>query len=103
MKRSMTSLPTWTYDKMLKIVSSTRFRRDLRRASRQGKDLQLLQQIITTLQNQQPLAERYRDHSLRGNYVDCRECHVQPDWLLIYRTTDTELQLVRVGSHSDLF
>ncbi|MCH8541209.1 MAG: type II toxin-antitoxin system YafQ family toxin [Opitutales bacterium] len=49
------------------------------------------------------LAEKYRDHALIGNYQGCRECHVSPDWLLIYQTTETELILVRTGSHSVLF
>ncbi|MGK0309628.1 MAG: mRNA interferase YafQ [Lentimonas sp.] len=55
------------------------------------------------LANEEELTERNRDHALIGDYVDHRECHITPDWLLIYQTTETELLLVRTGSHSELF
>ena len=55
------------------------------------------------LANEEELPERNRDHALIGDYVDHRECHITPDWLLIYQTTETELLLVRTGSHSELF
>ena len=82
---------------------STRFRRDVKRLLRKGVDLSRLEAVIEILVVQQALEDRYRDHPLIGNWKGYRECHLQPDWLLIYRTTDDELQLVRTGSHVDLF
>ena len=70
---------------------------------RRGKDLGKLQAVLHKLVNQEPLEAHYRDHRLTGNYRDYRECHIESDWLLIYRTTATELYLVRTGTHSDLF
>ncbi|MCZ6673689.1 MAG: type II toxin-antitoxin system YafQ family toxin [Verrucomicrobia bacterium] len=63
----------------------------------------MLLMVIELLANKEPLPERYRDHLLIGDYKDHRECHITPDWLLIYLTTETELVLVRTGCHSDLF
>jgi mRNA interferase YafQ len=62
-----------------------------------------LAEVIRMLANEEELTERNRDHALIGDYVDHRECHITPDWLLIYQTTETELLLVRTGSHSELF
>ena len=87
----------------LQIRQSTRFRRDAKRMRRQGADFSLLQSVIQQLTCEQPLAIQYRDHQLVGNWRGCRECHIQPDWLLIYRVEDDELQLVRMGSHAELF
>ena len=87
----------------LAIRQSTRFRRDVKRLLRQGADLAKLEVVIEVLVTQSPLEERYRDHALIGNWHGCRECHLQPDWLLIYRLEDDELQLVRTGSHTELF
>ncbi|MBL6920283.1 MAG: type II toxin-antitoxin system YafQ family toxin [Puniceicoccaceae bacterium] len=66
-------------------------------------DLDKLALIIRTLQAEEPLPEHNRDYALTGNYIGHRECHVSPDWLLIYQTTETALILVRTGSHSALF
>ena len=63
----------------------------------------LLEAVIETLAEQQLLAPRHRDHPLKGNWRGYRECHIQPDWLLIYRVVGDELQLARTGSHSELF
>jgi len=87
----------------LKIRQSTQFRRDIKRLSRQDTDLSLLEAVIKKLVAQEPLEERYRDHPLTGNWRGYRDCHLQPDWLLIYRIHDDELQLVRTGSHAELF
>ena len=87
----------------LVIRQSTRFRRDVKRLKRQGKDLSELKTIIEMLVRQEPLPERCRDHSLVGNWSGFRECHIRPDWLLIYRVEGEELQLARTGSHADLF
>lgn len=90
---------------MLKIVVSNRFKKDLKLAHKRGCDMQLLNSIVTKLANEEPLPEKYKDHNLSGDYVGYRECHVQPDWLLIYKTYEEELVLLlyRTGSHSDLF
>lgn len=82
---------------------STAFRRDVKRLQRRGLDLSSLKGAIEALVSQQSLDERYRDHPLVGNWKSYRECHIQPDWLLIYRITEDELQLVRTGSHAELF
>ena len=87
----------------LQIRQSAQFRRDIRRLGRQGADLSLLEDVVTKLVVQEPLEERLRDHLLAGNWRGHRECHLQPDWLLIYRVQDSELQLVRTGSHAELF
>lgn len=85
------------------IRQSTRFRQDVKRLLRQGADISRLQTVIETLVIQEPLAERFRDHASFGNWKGFRECHIQPDWLLIYRIEGNELQLVRTGTHADLF
>lgn len=72
---------------------------------KQGKDTEKLYEVIEKLANGEPLEEKYRDHYLSGDYKGCRECHIEPDWLLIYEIVDDILilMLYRVGSHSDLF
>ena len=89
----------------LSIVLSNRFRKDLRLAKRRGLDLNLLNEVVSTLARQEPLDARYRDHDLTGAYSGFRECHIQPDWLLVYRVERDELILflARTGTHSDLF
>lgn len=90
---------------MLAIVLSNQFKRDLKLAAKRGYDLSLLDSVVTKLANGETLAEKYRDHSLSGNYAGFRECHILPDWLLVYRVEEEELILFlsRTGSHSDLF
>ena len=88
---------------MLEPIRASQFRRDLRKAQRQGKDLELLKTIIQTLAEEKPLEDRYRDHELTGAWRGYRECHVNPDWLLIYKVDGNELKLARIGSHSELF
>jgi len=90
---------------MLKIKYQSAFKKDYKRIVKRGYDVRLLEEVITLLAQQQPLPERYRDHSLLGDYVRCRECHITPDWLLIYEIADEELilYLTRTGTHSDLF
>ena len=88
---------------MLTIVRKSRFKKDFKKLQSSGKDLQKLAEVIRMLANEEELPERNRDHALIGDYADHRECHITPDWLLIYQTTETELLLVRTGSHSDLF
>ena len=90
---------------MYKIKPTTTFRRDLRRVQKRGCKLSLLTEIIRKLSLGEPLPEKNRDHALSGNYSTCRECHITPDWLLIYEIVEDELilYLTRTGSHSDLF
>jgi len=87
----------------LNIRQSTGFRRDVKRVLRQGFDVSTLEAVVEALVSQQPLAEHYRDHALFGNWKGYRECHLQSDWLLIYRVIKDELQLARTGSHAELF
>ena len=75
----------------------------MRKAQRRGKDLTKLRSLVTALIRQAPLPAHYRDHPLRGIRRGYRESHIEPDWLLIYRIKGGELQLVRTGSHADLF
>ncbi len=90
---------------MLKIVASNQFRKDLKLAKKRRFKLEHLKEVVDTLAARQPLDEKYRDHNLTGNYRGFRECHIEPDWLLIYRIEDGELELFlfRTGTHSDLF
>lgn len=90
---------------MLSIVISNQFKKDLKLAKKRGLKINHLKEVIDTLANSKPLNEKYRDHNLSGEYSGFRECHIEPDWLLIYRVEDRELELFlfRTGSHSDLF
>jgi mRNA interferase YafQ len=87
----------------LALPTTTAFEKDLRRVEKQGKDLDKLEEAVNLLQTQQPLPPRCRPHALRGNWPGHWDCHVKPDWLLLYRVTETELILVRTGSHAELF
>lgn len=84
---------------------TTQFKKDLKLAKKQGKNIDKLFSVIEQLANGQALDEKYRDHDLSGNYKGCRECHITPDWLLIYEVIDEVLVLMlyRAGSHSELF
>lgn len=88
-----------------KVKFTNQFKKDLKLAKKQGKDTEKLFEVIEKLANGEPLAEKYHDHGLTGNYRGCRECHIQPDWLLVYEVLDDilVLMLYRVGSHSELF
>ncbi len=90
---------------MLDVVLSNRFRKDMKLARKRGYDMNLLDDVVSKLQRQEPLPEKNRDHALSGDYLGFRECHIQPDWLLVYRIDDGELLLFlsRTGTHSDLF
>ncbi len=90
---------------MLKIVPSNHFKKDLKLAIKRGLDLSLLKSVIDTLASGKVLPSIYRDHPLKSYLKDFRECHIKPDWLLIYRVDSKvlELYLFRTGTHSDLF
>ena len=84
---------------------TTQFKKDIKLAKKQGKDIDKLFEVVEHLANGEALEDKYRDHDLSGNYKGCRECHIDPDWLLIYEIDNDVLilMLYRVGSHSDLF
>jgi mRNA interferase YafQ len=89
---------------MREVVLTSAFKKDYKRLNRSGQYvMQDLQSIVEQLADNIPLAEKHRDHPLTGNLNDCRECHIKPDWLLMYRIEGNDLVLVRTGSHSDLF
>ena len=88
---------------MRSIRRDIHFKRDVKRLLQRGKDMNKLKGIMDSLVNAQALPTRNRDHQLKGTLKDCRECHIEGDWLLIYRIEGSELCLIRTGSHSDLF
>ena len=84
---------------------STRFKKDMKLVQKRGYNQKLLYEVIEKLANGEKLEEKYKDHQLAGDYSGFRECHIQPDWLLVYQYHDDELLLLlfRTGTHSDLF
>lgn len=88
---------------MLPIRPTSRFKKDLKKAVSQGRDMQKVQAVLETLAIPEPLPPEFRDHKLKGEWRDFRECHIEPDWLLIYTISDFELRPVRLGTLSDLF
>ncbi len=90
---------------MLKLETTSKFRKDYKLMKKRGCNMSLLQEVIETLLEEKPLAEKYRDHLLLGNYTGFHECHIQPDWLFVYKIDNNRLVLVasRTGTHSDLF
>ncbi len=88
-----------------KILPTSRFKRDVKRLQKAGKDMSLLEEVIDQLANDIPLDRKHLDHELQGNMKGFRECHILPDWLLIYVKDKNALilGLTRTGSHSDLF
>jgi len=88
---------------MLTIRPTSQFKKDLKKAKKQGRNLETLSRVIELLIREESLPSSCKDHKLTGNWKDFRECHVEPDWLLIYIVTDKELRLARLGTHSELF
>ena len=88
---------------MLKVTYKKTFEKDINRIKNSGKDLEKLKVVAKCLANQEPLDKKYFDHPLKGNYKDRRECHIEPDWLLIYKIDDNRIIFERTGSHSQLF
>ena len=90
---------------MLTLKTTAKFRKDYKRMKSQGKDMSLLEDVIDTLLEEKPLEAKHRDHPLSGSYIGFRECHILPDWLLIYAINHGQLILTasRTGTHSDLF
>ena len=91
------------FDNMRSIRRDTQFKKDVKRLVKRSKDLNKLKKVIRCLVRAEKLPAENKDHQLKGIMKDCRECHIEPDWLFIYRIEGSELCLVRTGSHSDLF
>lgn len=90
---------------MLTIKYQTAFKKDYKRIKKRGYDTGLLKEVVDLLARRKPLPAKYRDHELVGEYKGCRECHISPDWLLVYEVFEEELflYLMRTGTHSDIF
>jgi mRNA interferase YafQ len=90
---------------MMSFETTAQYRRDIKRIQKQGLDLALLDDVVQALLEGKPLAQKHNDHALAGNYAGQRECHIKPDWLLIYAVDKGKLILTatRTGSHSELF
>ena len=90
---------------MLELVTTSKFRKDLKRLRKRGAAISKLDDVLKKLQKEEPLEERLRDHALTGNFVGFRECHIESDWLLVYAVDHDQLILTasRSGSHADLF
>ena len=90
---------------MLNLRYSNKFKKDYKLIQKRGYKIDKLKEVITILREQKSLPEKYQNHALMGNYVGFRECHIEPDWLLIYKIENDELLLIlsRTGTHSDLF
>ncbi len=89
----------------LRLVATSQFRRDYKKAKKRGFDMGTLEEVIDRLRAEEPLEERHRDHALSGDYIGFRECHIRPDWLLVYAVDKDAVVLTasRTGTHSDLF
>ena len=87
------------------VKPSKKFQKDLKKVKSRGYNINLLAEVIQLLEDGKTIPQRYQDHKLSGNFKGCRECHVLPDWLLIYEIVENELllYLTRTGTHSDLF
>ena len=88
---------------MRKIVPSKKFDKDIKRCKRRNKDLSKISKIVNLLQKDGQLSSRFKPHPLTGNWKPMWDCHIEPDWILIYQITNTHIFLVRTGTHSDLF
>ena len=90
---------------MLKVRYSSQFKKDYKLIKKRGYDISLFENVLKLLVQNKPLTEKYLDHQLIGNYASYRECHITPDWLLIYKVEEDilTLSLTRTGTHSDLF
>jgi mRNA interferase YafQ len=88
---------------MKAIFQTSQFKKDFKRIKKRGKELNKLKEVVSAIANSETLQERYRDHALSGKWSGSRDCHIEPDWILIYRVDEEFLFLERTGSHSDLF
>lgn len=88
---------------MLKPIHVPLFEKEVTKAKKRGKDFEKLKTVMKLLALEKPLPAKNRNHKLKGEYVGYWECHIEPDWLLVYKKTETEIIFARTGSHSDLF
>ena len=88
---------------MKKVAQTAQFARDVKRMRKRGKDLKKLREVVRLLAKDLPLPEKFQDHPLIGPWQPSRDCHLEPDWILIYTADSHTLCLERTGSHSDLF
>ncbi|WP_294796202.1 type II toxin-antitoxin system YafQ family toxin [uncultured Fenollaria sp.] len=90
---------------MYDLRPTKKFEKDLKKIKKRGYDIGLLTEVLKILVSGEELPSKYKDHELKGNYANCRECHITPDWLLIYEIVEKNLilYLTRTGTHSDLF
>ena len=88
---------------MLNPKLTSAYKSDIKTVKKRGYDMSLIKPVIENLLNEIPLDPKYKDHVLIGNYKGDRECHIEPDWLLIYTVIESDLVFVRTGTHSDLF
>jgi mRNA interferase YafQ len=88
---------------MRTIIYTNQFKKDFKLIQKQNKDLGKLKTVIAKLAAGEVLEDKFKDHALQGNYAGTRDCHINPDWLLIYAIVGNELRLVRTGSHAELF
>ena len=88
---------------MLKTHNTKAFRQDFKRMFKAGKDMKMLLSVMELLENELALDTKYQDHSLKGVWNKCRECHIAPNWLLVYKVADDVIIYARTGSHSDIF
>ena len=79
------------------------FKKDYQRMEKRGLDIKKQRNVIEKLANEEELGNHYRDHPLQGKFAGARDCHIAPNWILIYAVIDNELRLIRTGTHSDLF
>ena len=90
---------------MYEIKTTTKYEKDLKLMKKRGYDLKLLKEVIDILSKEEELSSKYKDHYLQGDYIGFKECHIKPDWLLVYKIDNNILVLTlsRTGTHSDLF
>jgi len=88
---------------MKQLSQTTQFAKDIKRMRKRGEELEKLKAVVATLVRDEPLDAKHRDHPLIGSWKGARDCHIEPDWVLIYTTDKHSLRLERTGTHSDLF
>ncbi len=88
---------------MRQIEYTGQFQRDIKKAKKRGKNMEKIKETLRLLISEEPLPQVYRDHLLTGSWSGCRDLHIEPDWLLIYRVVEDVIRFERTGSHSDLF
>jgi mRNA interferase YafQ len=87
----------------MKLSHTNQFKKDMKKQIKRGKNPKKIIEAVEILLSEMPLSEKYKDHRLKGNWKGRRDCHLEPDWILIYKIDNDELRLERTGTHSDLF